>query len=661
MERAPAFSISKERTNYIVFRYIINLMAIEDREKDSIEKISERLYRNDGAVTRHRRGVLHKGQYDVSDDWPEEEKLPMRPVDRNLMFKKIFIGSAIFFFLSIIFALYTFYGGFNIVSNENIGLSVLGPAFTEGGSDLNLQFEIKNGNRQALEYADLIIEYPRGATLFGDKDIVRLTKSIGNIGAGKSASESIKIVVFGDEGSERIVKATLEYRLEGSNAIFLKETTFPVHVKSSPISISVSDLREVNANQEISIDVEVLANSDKILRNMLLRIEYPTGFTLSGVTPEATYSNNVWRLGDLDKLARKKITIRGKLAGEDGEERSFRIYSGQEDDKDGEVIGIIYGSVLETLTIKRPFIETKLLINGESGTEFVIPASGRINGELSWVNNLPDRVLDAELFVHIEGDAIDKQTVSGFPGFFSSQDNTITWNKDTVPKLEQIQGGDSGNFSFSFNVLPAFSGNRLILKNPKLTLEVGVRARRVKEGNVPERITFSEKKVIKVSSNVQLSSFVRYYDGPFKNSGGVPPRADNETTYTITWTVLNSSNNLSNASVKTTLPNYVRFLGNVFPNGEEVSFDDKSREIIWNIGSVGEGVGVDSPIRQLSFQIGFTASLSQVGISATVTGESSLTAKDTFTNANIAVTKSALTTRISSDSGIKAGDDIIQK
>ncbi|MEK7581964.1 MAG: hypothetical protein AAB488_01385 [Patescibacteria group bacterium] len=636
-------------------------MTIEDRKKDSIEKLSENLYRNDGTVTKHRHGVLHKRHYDVSDDWSGEGNPPKRPIDRNSTFKKFFIGSIVFFFSSVIFALYTFYGGFNIVSNENISLSVLGPAFTEGGSDLNLQFEIKNSNRQALEYADLIIEYPRGATLLGDKDIVRLTKSIGNIGSGKSASENIKIVIFGDEDSERIVKATLEYRLEGSNAIFLKETTFPVHVKSSPISISVSDLREVNANQEISIDVEMLANSDKVLRNMLLRIEYPAGFTLLGTTPEATYGNNVWRLGDFDKLARKKITIRGKLTGEDGEERSFRIYGGQEDEKDREAIGIIYGSVLETLTIKRPFIETKLLINGESGTDFVIPTNGRVNGELVWVNNLPDRMLDAELFVLIEGDAIDKKTVSVFPGFFNSQNNTIMWNKDTVPMLEQIQGGDGGSFSFTFNVLPAFSGNRVILKNPELTLEAGVSARRVKEGNVPEKITSSEKKVVRVSSNVQLSSFVRYYDGPFKNSGGLPPRADKETTYTITWTVLNSSNNLSNTLVKTTLPSYVRFLGNISPNGEEVSFNDKSREIIWNIGSVDQGVGVDGPIRQLSFQIGLTASLSQVGNSATVMGESLLTTKDTFTNANITVTKNMLTTRLSGDTGIKAWDDIVSK
>ena len=39
-----------------------------------------------------------------------------------------------------------FYGGFNVVSNANIDLSITGPAFTEGGSDLNLQFDIKNGN-----------------------------------------------------------------------------------------------------------------------------------------------------------------------------------------------------------------------------------------------------------------------------------------------------------------------------------------------------------------------------------------------------------------------------------------------------------------------------------------------------------------------------------
>src|SRR3989344_6743560 len=634
---------------------------VEDEKKDSIDKLPGRLYRNDGGVTKHRHGGLHRDEYNVSPDWKEEVKTPKLPPDKNALFKKFFLGSLIFFFVSILFAFYTFYGGFNVVSNENIELSVLGPAFTEGGSDLNLQFDIKNGNRQALEYADLIIEYPKGATLSGDSDIVRITKSVGDVGAGKSASENVKIVIFGDEGSERIVKATLEYRLSGSNAIFLKQATFPVHVKSSPISISVSDLREVNANQEISIEVEVLANSGKILRNMLLRIEYPTGFTLSGTTPEATYSNNVWNLGDLDKLAQKKITIRGKLSGEDGEERSFRIYSGEQDANDEQAIGVIYGSVLETLTIKRAFIETKLLVNGESGTDFVISPSGNVNGELDWVNNLPDRVLDAELFVRIIGDAVDKRTVSGSPGFFSSYNNTITWNKDTVPGLAQIQGGDSGSFSFGFNILPSFSGNKVILKNSEIMLEVGVRARRIKEGNVPENITSSEKRIIKINSNVQLSLSALYYNGPFTNTGGLPPHADKETTYTITWTVLNSSNNLSNVYIKTTLPNYVRWLGNIAPSGEQISFNDKSREVVWDTGTVSQGVGVESPARQGSFQVGLTPSISQVGLNVLLTNESSLSAQDTFTNSNITLTKTGVTTSLVNDTGVKSGDGIIQK
>ena len=287
-------------------------MALENKEnkKDPLEKMSDRLYRNDGFTTKHRQGVLHQGKYDAPEGWVKEDIRVEKNVFQNTnFFKKIFIGSLLFFVVSIAFSLYSFYGGRNIVSNENIDFSILGPAFTEGGNDLELQFDVKNNNRQALEYTDLVVEYPKGATLEGDNNVVRLRKSLGSIGAGKSISERAKIALFGEEGSERIVKATIEYRIQGSNAIFVKETTYPVHIKSSPVSLTVKSLKEVNANQEITLEIDVLSNGDKVVEDMILRVDYPSGFTRGDVIPNTTFSNNLWSLGDLDKGAKKKIII----------------------------------------------------------------------------------------------------------------------------------------------------------------------------------------------------------------------------------------------------------------------------------------------------------------------------------------------------------------
>lgn len=632
-------------------------------EKDTVDKLRDRLYRNDGMKTRHRRGALHSAKYDANEVWADEhiEKESKISAPPSSLFKKIFIGSIIFFTTSLGFAFYMFYGGGNIVSNEKIEISILGPAFTEGGNEFELEFDIRNDNSQALQYADLIVEYPKGATLDGDKNTVRVRKFLGELGSGKSTTEKAKITLFGEEGSERNVKATVEYRVAGSNAIFVKEATYLVHIKSSPLSLSVNSLKETNSNQDFALDINTLANADKVVKNVLLKVEYPAGFVYKNASISPTYGNNTWRLGDLDKGKNMRVSIHGKIQGEDGEERSFRIYVGTESDMDTGEIGVVYSSFLQTIAIKRPFLETKLLVNGALGDEFTVYSTSPVEGEVSWINNLPNRVLDAEIYVKILGEVFDRSSVQTSGGFYSSSDNTITWNKDTSRELAQLEGGDSGKFSFTFKILPLFSGNRTLFKNSSVSIEVGVRGRRILESNVPEQISASEKKTIKINSNAQLSVQSQYFNGPFKNSGGLPPRADKQTTYAITWTVLNSSNDLSRAQVATRLPTYVRWLDVKSPQEEDVTFNPETREVTWDLRRVDAGTGIETSARKASFQIGFTPSLSQVGNQADLTGETSFTGVDSFTNAEISFRRSAPTTRLTNEPGVKQGDDIVVK
>lgn len=642
-------------------------MALFKKDKSSIEKLTESLYRNDSVSPKHKEGELHSGIYNAQKDWEhdvynnEQQIRTSETENHGPMFNKILIGSISFFIFSLLFATYMFYGGGNITSNDKINLSILGPAFAESGSSFQLQFDVKNGNLQALQYVDLIIEYPKGATLSGDKDTVRIRKFIGDIPVGRSVSQKADINLFGEEGSERTIKTTLEYRVEGSNAVFVKENSYLVHIKSSPFSMSVDSLKEVNSNQDISLNISALANSDKVFQDILIKVEYPSGFTYASANPEPTYGNNIWRLGDIVKGNKKSITINGKIQGEDREERSFRIYSGSVNPDDNQDIGVIYSSYLQTVTIKRPFLETKLVLNGDSSNNYVVSSNSTISGEITWINNLPNRVVDAEIYVKITGDVLDKNSVStsGVGGFFRPTDNTIIWNKDTNSELATLNGSDSGKLAFSFKLLPLFSGNKTIFKNPSLDIEVGVKGRRILENNVPEQVSGSDKKNVKVNSNVQLLTKTLYYDGPFKNTGNVPPSVNKETTYSIVWTVINSSNDLSGVTVKTKLPTYVRWLASAIPASEDITYNPETREVSWNLGRVEQGTGIESNPRQTIFQIGITPFSQQVGTTVNLSSDINVSAEDSFTGANITFSRSPLSTRRSGDSGGIPGDDII--
>ena len=129
----------------------------------------------------------------------------------------------------------------------------------------------------------------------------------------------------------------------------------------------------------------------------------------------------------------------------------------------------------------------------------------------------------------------------------------------------------------------------------------------------------------------------------------MPPRANQESTYSVIWSLTNSTNDVSQAVLKARLPSYVKWLGNVSPSSEKVSFDSSRGEIVWQIGEAGRGLGSVLPAREVAFQIGFAASLSQVGSSPTLVFDTSLSGLDDFTGQALTFVARELTTRIATD------------
>ena len=154
---------------------------------------------------------------------------------------------------------------------------------------------------------------------------------------------------------------------------------------------------------------------------------------------------------------------------------------------------------------------------------------------------------------------------------------------------------------------------------------------------------------IKITSEAVFTPNIVYFIGPFQNTGPLPPQVEKETTYTIAWTAVNSSNHISRATVRTVLPPYVRWTNLKAPSGEDVTFNEISREVIWNMGRLEAGVGVTLPPREVAFQVGFFPSVSQLNQTPTISGETSFSGVDEFTGAPIRLTSKALTISLNSD------------
>src|SRR3990172_7261530 len=213
----------------------------EDKSKiDHIEEVKKTLYSRTTSPRKRREGIFHQVSYGIPREWVKETH---RAVFKKIKFppslmKKFFYFSVVFFCLALAFTFFKFYRGANTISTENIEINVLGNAFAAGGEELPLQIQITNNNNLPLELSDLFIEYPKGS---GESagDFVRLRKSLGEIRAGETVNNNEKVTLFGEQGVTKDIKISLEYRVQSSNAIFVKEMHHSVNISSAPISLTV--------------------------------------------------------------------------------------------------------------------------------------------------------------------------------------------------------------------------------------------------------------------------------------------------------------------------------------------------------------------------------------------------------------------------------------
>ena len=483
------------------------------------------------------------------------------------------------------------------------------------------------------------------------KELVRLRLPLDTIAPGASANQTIKAVVFGDKDTDQQIRVSVEYRIADSNAIFDKVNFFRYQISSSPVTLNLTLPAEINSGQTVNLDLEVVTTNDTPLRDLVVVAAYPPGFSFAAADPPPAIGTNVWRLGDLPTGARSHLKISGKLEGQDDDSKSFRFSTGMENVKNEGEIAVNYGEVFKVVTIKRPFVALDVSINGDGlSQEYVADSAESVRVDIVWTNNLPTEVTNGELTVAFAGQALDQRTVVTSNGFYQSATNQIVWRRDALPVLDRLAPGDHRQVSFNFASLPLIRGDRSFLARPTIDLTAIFRGRRVTTEAGSEPIETIVKKQVKINSVFQLAAVAAYHDGPFTNRGPLPPRVGQETTYTISWSVINSSNDVAGAMVKATLPAYVRWVGGASPDSEQVIFDESRGEVSWDLGAVDAGRGLTSAARAAAFQVALLPSVSQVGETPVLITAPTLSGTDSFTRRALLQTKRSIDIQITNDS-----------
>ena len=585
----------------------------------------------------------------------DNRKPPTHPI-----MKKLFIMAVVFFVLTLGFTAYVFLGGSNFISSKNVDIVILGPVSVSAGEILNMNVNIKNNNNADLTNINLLIEYPDNTRSSEDSNtpLIRSKIPIGTIASGGEYNYIAKAIIFGQKADTKEIKVSMDYGVKGSNATFTKEKLYDVSIGASPVTMTVEEPTTIVSGDTFTTTITIVSNSSEILKNILLKGEYPYGFRITDSNPRAVLAENIWVLGDMAPGDKKIVKINGVMVGEDKEERTFRFYTGVARAGDNQKFGATLAFQSNTISINHSSLGLKLFLNNDEDSNIVAPIGKIIEGRIEYVNNLPQSVVNGIVQIKLTGVALDKYSiVAQNGGFYNSSQNTITWDRIKTNDLALLSPGSKGQVSFrlaSLATLPP--GN----KNSEISLSANFIAI-PQNGDKTINAVANGLGTIKIASEVSLTAKSLYSRGPFTNSGLTPPKAEKPTTYTVSMTLGNTQNDISDSTVVGVLGTNVTWTGEVSPSGEDIIFDQATNSFRWNVGTLVSGAGFSATGKQVFFKVSLTPSIGQISTAPILVQNIGFNGVDTFTKEAVRVNVPQITTRTDTDPKYVQGNDIVVK
>lgn len=623
---------------------------IEDN-RSRLYKMSQELYTTD-IKNSDKRSRLHQEKVVYEDDWKAKQVdtsfTPMivkKP--STSFFKKLFFGSLVCLVIALIVFAVSFLGGGNTISEKNVDIVITTKSYVDGGEQLPVEVTLTNKNKLPIELATLVLEYPEGNQEAANASgaLARITREIGNIPAGATHQESFSIQLYGAENSERTIHARIDFRVQGSNAIYNKEQPTAVTIRTSPVTITLTAPEQVVPNQEIPLKFSIVGNGTATLPNTAMILEYPSGFTFNRAEPAPSYGGTVWYLGDLPPGTNRTITVYGSLVGSVTDLKTIRASIGRQSDRNEQQLDTTYNTLAQVIPLTNAFLDAKIEVANQTGSAVAIASNQQVRVRVTYRNTLSVPITNAELTIGLSGAAYDQGLVEPAAGFFDSLNNKIRWTIQQDPKLASIGPGESGSVNFS--IRPRQLTGSSVSANPTINVVLDVMG--YQSGGAKLTAVAVDTKTFTINSDLNVLAHSIHYTGAIQNSGPMPPAPNKETTYTLEFRITNTRNRIAGAKLITKLPTYVSWKEVILPQVEtqNVSYNQVTRELVWDIGDV-QG-GSTSASRTLSVKVGITPSTNQVGTAPLLTDSLTLTGRDTFTNQDLTITKLPLSTQVLND------------
>ena len=235
-------------------------------------------------------------------------------------------------------------------------------------------------------------------------------------------------------------------------------------------------------------------------------------------------------------------------------------------------------------------------------------------------------------------------------GEYVADPHQIIFKQKDYPQFSKVEPGEEGSIEVKVKTKPTIGFSSY--QENGYQLEARIFAA-YDDSVEKSRISIeSSPFYTKVDSRLSLNTVGLFYTplGDQIGVGSVPPVVNEYTSYWIIIKVNNTINKIKDLKVAAKVPAGIEFTNiNNVSAGNQIIFNDNSRNLEWSVDSVSAFAGISSPAPEARIQLAITPASSQVGTSPALLTNISATATDTVTGAFLTASGKDITIAIFPD------------
>ncbi len=613
-----------------------------------LQDLNEDLYERDFSKrkidTQYGNQALGGGKDFQSQDWREKVVPSVQAVDASLHTKRKWMLVALGVGAVIFLVLGAFFVRKMLFADTKVSLAIEGPKNVASAESVTFSLQYANNNWVALHNAEIVLSYPKNfrpdAKEGWNVADTRIIIPVGDISSRSTARVSVTGKFFGAKGELLYLDATLRYSPNQMSEIFLYDTRYGIEISTSPIGLEMSSPRMAATGDTVEylIDYENQGNED--FSNIRIKAEYSDAFQFVSSDPAPSEGNALWYIGNFQGKTRGKIHISGILSGERDEVKPIRISIGY---FQGNGDFLSHNTIEQSTKITASPLSITQSVN--DSRDVTTTLGSMLSYRIAYKNDGNIGFRDALLTVDFDTSVLDFSRIQMRSGYFDAERNRLIWRASDIPELSVLDPGESGEITFSIPVMNELSnitgkhfGIRTIAKldSPDIPTIPG-----------SNKIIASNALDVRLNAAIDFAVKGRYYDASVETGGPLPPKVGMQTTYALTFRLTSSFNDISKAKVVASLPSGVRFTGKISPDSETVNFNNRTNELVWEIGNFR--AGSQEAGREVTVQVAIIPGPSDVDKEVRLMNRAVFLAEDAFTGKEIKNEQGEKTTALTED------------